>query len=313
MHEKNGALGPVYRQWLHWQEGDSIHLQFEWITDTLADTPKYDVPRWFYEGQEVSPRELAIAGNFEAARSARMTCAGMPGLATLALRSHLLAKAFQSRNFLTNDPTLWVPRRELEDDMSLAENFLRYVCSGTGPLSSPVYHQMRQLTMEHYQVSPWNMYHNAGCMAEVMVSDFGRTKNLMGRLIAIIRQFKENPLGMSGIPERSFLAWLNGKDRKRLKDCVPWWFIKDENYQVPELKDCFVTGRRVDTIVSIARSFLPSEQMGFKLESCEEIRRKMHRAETLKQQPPAVTEVKPEVVVVKTEEFATLGLEVKPL
>lgn len=311
MHEKNGAIGPTYRQWLHWQEGESIHLQFEWITDTFVDSTKCDPPRWFYEGQEVVPRDLAISRNFEAARSVRMTCAGMPGLATLALRSHLLARAFQIRNFLTNDPTLWVPRGDLEDDASLAENFLRYVCTGSGPLGSPAYHQMKHLTKEHYQVSPWHMYHNAGCMAEVMMSDFGRTKNLMGKLIAVIRQFREKPLEMSGISDRDYRFWLSGKDRKRLRDCVPWWFIKDENYTVPELKDCFISARRVDTVMADTRSFIPSQQMGFGLESYEDIRRKMHRAGASKQQPPAITEVKPEVAVVDNQSEEA-GLEVQP-
>lgn len=294
MHEKNGAISPTYRQWLHWQEGESTHLQFEWITDASVNSKKCDSPRWFYEGQEVVLRDLAISRNFEAARSARMVCAGMPGLATVALRSHLLAEAFQNRNFLINDPTLWVPRGELEDDASLAENFLRYVCTGSGPMGSPVYHQIRHLTKEHYKVLPWHMYHNAGCMAEVMMSDFGKTKNLLGKLIAIIRQFRENPLEMSGIFEKDYWFWLSGKDRKKLRDCVPWWLIKDENYQVPELKDCFVSARRVDTVMTDSRSFIPSRQMGFGYESCEDVRRKMHRAGVPKQLAPGITEVKPE-------------------
>lgn len=298
MHGKHGGLGPIFRQWLSWDEGDSSHLKFGWITDREMDVRKCDAPRWFYEGQEVVPKDLAISKNFEAARSVRMTCAGLPGLANIALRSYLLSRAYQVKNFLSNDPTLWVPRKNLEDDAHLAENFLKYVCSGIGLKRAPFYYQTRNLTMDAYKVSPWDMYRNAGCMAEVMVTDFGKTKNLIAKVIAIIKKFKENPIGMCGISENELKFWLSPAEMKSFSQSIPWWFVRSENYKAPEISECFVTARRVDTMLGASRSRIPAEQLGFTMDSCEDIRRKMHRAETPPQKPPVITEVKPETIVV---------------
>lgn len=297
LQQPGKPMSPIFGQWLRWQEGESTQLEFKWILEAVAHADKCDTPKWFFEGTETSPQRLTKATNFPGARSARMTCPGLPGLAAIALRNHLLADAFEVECLIPNEPVVWVPRGNLEDDnMVLAENFLKYVCSGMGSLAAPAYYQVKELTVEHFQMQPWGFYQNAGSMPHIMISDFGKVKGLLAKLLAIVDRLKSNPLEMLGISKFAMEDWLQGKDRTRLKECVPWWFVSQENYQVPNIEDCFITARRVDTVLDVAKFFVPANQLGFKAQSEKELRRMMHRAEVPPQLPPAgVTEVKPVV------------------
>lgn len=280
----------------HWTEGDGRHLDFSVTVPFSVNLGKLDNPRWLFDGEQVELADLVKTRNEEAAQRARMVVSGLPALACLAYKSHLINEAFHNHRVLANEPILMVPRSSGKIDVpsNLVEQFLSFICSGMGSLMSPAYLRTKELVKD-YAVTPWQMYVNAGCDPQTMMSDFGRKHGMLGTLIKIVSDLIEHPLEMLGVNQKNLPLLLSPAQIRQFKDCVPWFAMDMDEYVVPEHKDCFLMGRRMDTFHTHHKSYIACRQLGFEIPNIEELRQQTRSAETPKQKAPAVVEVKTSV------------------
>jgi hypothetical protein len=225
-----------------------------------------------------------------------MVVSGLPALAGLAYKSHLINEAFNQPRVLTNEPILMVPRSsgKVDTASTVVEPFLSFICSGIGSLMSPAYLRMKQLIAE-YKITPWEMYLNAGCDPQTMMSDFGRKQGMLGRLIKIVSDMIEHPLEMLGVDQNSLPLLLTNSQITQFKNCLPWFVMDVEEYVVPVHKECFLMGRRTDTFHTKNKSYIACKQLGFEIPNLEQLRQQTRSSDTPKQKPPALVEIKPSI------------------
>ena len=297
------GISDVYCLFHHWTEGEGKHLDFSTSVAFFVNLGNMDTPRWMFDGEQVELEELARVNNEEAAQKARMVVLGLPALACLAYKSHLINEAFAYSRKLVNEPILMVPRDcgRVDDATNLIEPFLSFICSGMGGLRSPAYLQTKKLVQD-YAVTPWQMYLNAGCDPQTMMSDFGKKQGMLGALIKIVSSVIERPIEMLGINQNNLPLLLSSAQIKAFKSCVPWFLMDQEEYVVPQHKDCFLMGRRMDTFQTQHKSYIAARQLGFGIPNIEELRQQTRPAETPKQKAPAIVEVKPLVAELEPSE-----------
>lgn len=287
----------------HWEEGNSSHLSFSTSVAFSVNLGRLDAPKWLYDGQIVQLEELVKTSNEEAAQQARMVVSGLPALACLAYKSYLINEAFNHPRVLSNEPILMVPRSSGKIDCAsnLVEQFLSFICSGMGSLMSPAYRRTKEL-VEQYGVTPWQMYVNAGCDPAIMMSDFGKKQGMLGQLIKIVAAVIEDPIRMLGVNERNLPFLLSPAQVQQFKGCVPWFVMDQDEYVVPQHKECFLMGRRMDTFHTHHKSYIACRQLGFEIPDIEELRQQTRSAETPAQKAPAVVEVKTPIAELEPSE-----------
>lgn len=287
------GISEAYCLFHHWTEGENRHLNFSTSVAFSVNLENLGTPKWLFDGEQVELEELAKSSNEEAAQRARMVVSGLPALACLAYKSHLINEAFKHPRVLANEPILMVPRSCGKVDLpsNVVEQFLSFICSGMGSLMSPAYLRTKELVQE-YEVTPWQMYLNAGCDPQTMMSDFGKKQGMLGTLIKIVSDVINQPIEMLGVNQNNLPLLLSPAQIRSLKECVPWWVMDQEEYVVPRHKDCFLMGRRMDTFQTQHKSYIPAGQLGFEIPDIEELRQQTRSAETPKQRAPAAVEVK---------------------
>jgi len=292
MRMPNG-ISEAYCLFHHWTEGEDKHLNFFTSVASCINLEKQDAPKWFFDGEQVELKELAKTSNEEAAQRARMVVSGLPALACLAYKSYLINEAFRSPKFWVNEPILMVPKScgKVDIALNVVESFLSFICSGMGGLMSPAYLRTREL-VHSYAITPWQMYLNAGCDPKIMMSDFGKKQGMLGKLIKVVSDTIEQPIEMLGVNQRSLPLLLSPIQIKAFKDCVPWFVMDVDGYVVPQHKDCFLMGRRMDTFQTQHKSHIAARQLGFEIPNIEELRQQTRSAETPNQKAPLVVELK---------------------
>jgi len=302
MRMPNG-ISEAYCLFHHWTEGEGRHLNFSTSVAFSVNLGKLDTPKWLFDGEQVELEELAKTSNEEAAQRARMVVSGLPALACLAYKSHLINEAFGHPRVLVNEPILMVPRTcgKIDVASNMVEQFLSFICSGMGGLMSPAYLRTKEL-VQSYAVTPWQMYLNAGCDPQTMMSDFGKKPGMLGMLIKIVSDVIDQPIEMLGVNQRNLPLLLSPAQIKEFKDCVPWFVMDQDEYEVPQHKDCFLMGRRMDTFQTQHKSYIAARQLGFEIPNIEELRQQTRSAETPKQKAPAVVEVKPSAAELEPSE-----------
>jgi hypothetical protein len=125
-----------------------------------------------------------------------------------------------------------------------------------------------------------------------MMSDFGKKHGMLGTLIQIVSDVIDRPIEMLGVNQKNLPLLLSPAQIKAFKDCVPWFVMDQDEYVVPQHKDCFLMGRRMDTFQTQHKSYIAARQLGFEIPNVEELRQQTRSAETPKQKAPAVVEVK---------------------
>lgn len=299
MRMADGTTSPMFCLLHHWCEGHDCHLAFSTSVEFAIDIEDFH-PQWVFDGEEVELEQLAQARNSEAANAARMICSGVPALAALAYRVHLIDEAFQSSRLYCNEPVLWVPRQRVDTAANVIEPFLSFICSGMGGLMTPTHVRVRDLMKKAYGLTPWQMYANAGCSARILMVDIGKKSGMLGQLIQIIAHMIEHPLEMLGIDQRQLPKLLSKSQERDFRNCIPWFVVDQDDYSPPDHAGCFLMGRRMDTYYTRHKKQIPAFQLGFRMPVLSELRQQMHPAETPEQRPPEIIEVKPSVVTPTT-------------
>lgn len=297
LRKADGSATAAYCGFFSWSEGQLegynsfMHLKFSMEPEFSCRWDR-DKPTWYHEGESVQLTDLVSSQNYAAAENARMIVPGLPALASLVVRSHLLAQAFQSRRFLVNEPMLWVPRRKVEAPVNMVEHFLAYICAGIGPMQSPAYLQANEVVRDAFGIGTWDMFFRSGCRPEVMMRDLGAKTGVLGKFCKIIKKFIEEPIAMSGIQRAKLPLLLSKAEQQAFAECVPWFCEDSDGYEPPDHKECFLVARRTDTVLLQGGAYIPAKFLGFSAPCEEELRQKMHLAEVSRQQAPVI-EVKP--------------------
>lgn len=303
VYRRADVTGPVYRQWLNWDQpaptepGFSESLKFSWTTDSSVDCQDFQDAKFYFEGQEVALEGLEKAGiNYPAACLAvRMTIPGFPRLAAMAVRGSRMAEAFKAQRQQVNEPVLFVPSVGKFSSVNYIEDLIRFVCSGMGPAHSPLYYRLRELTWGEFELTPWELFKLAGMRAEVLMADLGRVRRRLGKLYKLAEAFMRDPHGMMGLTGDDLASLERAEGRKaagHFTKTVPWFLVDERSLGIPSYRGCFIVARRIDSCRVDSKSYIPAKELGFESGSCNSLRQQMHPV-VVPQKPPQEVEVKP--------------------
>ena len=281
--DKNGNLSPIFRQWLTWDMVDG-ELVLSWITDEAI--PLTSPPKFIKDGQSIDLMKEAESLPYEGSYAIRMYVPGIPGLGRMALRSMTVCHAWQKNGMFVNEPLLWVPANSEKEEISseIAINLINYIASGIGPTKSPLFYQFRLLVEQHFQVSPWKMFDNAGRDASIVMADMGRIPQLFGKFFKLVKEFMSSPAEAVGIPPQLVEGY------------VPWFCRKWDSVE-PDLAQCKLMARSHDTCMCHSGSWSAAQQLGIKRSTLKTIREEQERFVPPQLPPISFVEVKPPAAV----------------
>lgn len=253
-------------------------MKLRWITDRQIQIDPSKL-RWYKDGEETTPGRESLKGALHANVVSQLRCqlAGTPGLPLLLMRHHLIAEIFSACR-LVNEPVLWVPRVDVDQPGGLIEKTLTYVCSGAGAINTKLYWLVRGICIDAIQATPWSLWKLSGGRAELMFADLCKQSGVYKKLIKVVKILVDNPHEMLG------MGYTSAK--RDFSKCIPWFLIDDASSRIPEVGNCWITARRVESTERSPEGFIPSEKLG--IPSWRDIVSFMPPVEAPLQVPPVV-------------------------